>query len=149
MRRRRRNKLLIWIVGLGLFNFVVYTAMYTYIGGDARNGWVKAGRCWVRGHFLHGTQGHASEVSLGVWVYSYLHSVSIWPTIGLVLCSVLVLARPHIIATMQEDNLIRGQSFVTVAMTVIALLTGAATIIFLIDFMRALGAIRTGQDFGA
>lgn len=149
MPRRRRNKILIWVIGLGLLNFVLYTISYAYIGGDAGNGRIENGKYYVRGHFLrYAKEGLASEVSRGVWIYSYVHSITIWPTIGLVLCSMLLLARPHIIATMQEDSLIRGQSFVTASMTAIILLTGAATSYFLMSFFNALAQMNRGANYG-
>ena len=141
--------ILIWIIGLGLLNFLSYTVIYAYIGGDAPNGKIEEGQYYVKGHFLrHGTEGHASVVSKATWIYSYLHSISIWPTIGLVLCSMLILARPHIIATMQEDSLIRGQNFVTASITVIALIAGASMLYFLIDFIHAVDIVRHGGSYG-
>jgi len=148
MPRRLRNKVLIWIIGLGLLNFLAYTIMYAYIGGDAPNGKVLEGAFYVRGHFLRDAAGQASEVSKGVWIYCYAHSVSIWPTIGLVLCSMLILARPHIIATMDEDSLVQGRSFVTAALTTIVVVTGAIMLHFLVDFIRALTLIQNGQNYG-
>lgn len=149
MPRRRRNKILIFVITLGLLNFLCYTAVYALIGGDAKNGWVENGVCFIRGHFLHhGTQGQATQVSAPVWIYSYIHSISIWPTIGAVLCCMLLLARPHIIATMREDSLIRGQSFVTASMTIILIITSASMLYFLVDFFRALGVLQEGGDYG-
>lgn len=143
MRRHRRNKILIWVIGLGLVNFVSYTVSYAYIGGDAPNGKIENGQFYIKGHFLrHGTRGHETPVSKGVWMYSYIHSISIWPTIGSVLCAMLVLARPHIIATMQEDSLIRGQTFVTISMTAIMLVASASTIFFVLVFLRTLGIVK-------
>ena len=98
MPRRQRNKLLIGVIGLGLLNFLAYTIIYAILGGDAKNGWIVDGQCFVRGHFLRlGSEGQAVQVTMAVWIYSYLHSISIWPTIGAVLCCMLTLARPHII----------------------------------------------------
>ncbi len=149
MPRRRRNKLLIWVIGLGLLNFLSYTIIYAIIGGDARNGWIDKGQCYVRGHFLHhGTEGQATQVSVPIWIYSYVHSISIWPTIGAVLCGMLVLARPHIIATMQEDSLIRGQSFVTASMTLILIVTGASMIYFFVGFFQALDVLQGNGSYG-
>ena len=149
MPRRRRNKILIWIIGLGLLNFLLYTVIYAIIGGDAKNGWIENGQPVVRGHFLHpGTEGHATPVSTPVWIYSYIHSISIWPTIGAVLCSMLLLARPHIIATMQEDTFIRGQTFVTAATTVIVLVTGSSMIYFSVGFFRALLVLGNNGSYG-
>ncbi len=119
------------------------------IGGDAKNGWINEGQCFLRGHFLRlGAEGHATQVSRPVWIYSYIHSISIWPTIGAVLCCMLLLARPHIIATMQEDSLIRGQSFVTAAMTIIVIITGASMIYFVTGFVQALSILQHDGSYG-
>jgi len=122
---------------LGLGNFVAYTAVYNYIGGDACNGQIRADRYYVRGHFLRYPEGMDHQVSLGVWIYSYLHSISIWPTIAAVLLSTLTLARPHIIATMKEGP-ISGQTLIAVFATVIVLIVGAMTAWFIADFVREL-----------
>ena len=149
MPRRRRNKVLIAIIGTGLLNFLAYTIIYAMIGGDAKNGWIDKGQYFLRGHFLRlGVEGHATQVSQSVWIYSYVHSISIWPTIGAVLCCMLLLARPHIIATMQEDSLIRGQSFVTAAMTIIVIITGASMIYFVTDFVQALNILQNNGSYG-
>ncbi|MCG3138969.1 MAG: hypothetical protein HJJLKODD_02841 [Phycisphaerae bacterium] len=148
MPRRLRNKILIWLIGLGLLNCLLFTVVYAYIGGDALNGKVVDSRFYVRGHFLRDAGGQATEVSQAVWIYSFVHAISIWPTIGGVLCSMLVLARPHIIATMQEEMVIRGGSFVSAAMTLILIVTGASTVHFVIDFIRAMMAVGAGHNFG-
>lgn len=139
MDRRTRNRLCIWIIGLGLLNLLAYTVTYAYIQGDARNGEVRDGRYYVRGHFIHGLEGQQREVDKATWMYSYIHSISIWPSEGLVLIALLILARPHIIATMKEDGLVSGQTFVTICMTLVALLVIVSTFWFLLDFLGELG----------
>ncbi|MCH8964605.1 MAG: hypothetical protein IIB58_06560 [Planctomycetes bacterium] len=149
MPRRTRNKILIAIIGAGLLNFLAYTIIYAMIGGDAKNGGIDEGQCFLRGHFLRlGIEGHATQVSRPMWIYSYVHSISIWPTIGAVLCCMLLLARPHIIATMQEDSLIRGQSFVTAAMTIIIIITGVSMIYFVTGFVQALSILQNDGSYG-
>ena len=83
-----------------------------------------------------------------MWIYSYIHSISIWPTIAAVLLSMFILARPHIIATMKSDAMIRGPTFVTMCMTVVVLVTAASTLYFLLDFFRALAIIGDGGSIG-
>jgi len=136
MTRRVRNLICIWIIILGLGNFVVYTVAYGYIGGDARNGKIEDAQYYVGGHYIHGP-GQFSPVSRGVWIYSYLHSISIWPTIAAVLLSTLVMARPHILATMKE-GVVSGQTLVAIFTTVIVLIVGAMTARFIADFIREL-----------
>ena len=136
MNRRARNKLCIWIIILGLLNCLVYTVVYAYIGGDAKNGEITPdGRYTLRGHFIHSHEGRPTEVARPVWIYSYIHSISIWPTQAAVLIAMLILARPHIIATMKEDSLLSGPVFVTVAITIVALVVAVSTLWFILDFM--------------
>jgi hypothetical protein len=137
MTRRARNRLCIWIVVLGMANFLGYTVVYNYIGGDAKNGRVEGGTYYVRGHFLHDTEGRSRAVPRGVWIYSYLHSISIWPTVAAVILSMLVLARPHILATM-KGGIIEGRTFVTIFATLVVLGTAVSTLWFILDFVREL-----------
>ncbi len=130
-------------MALGLCNFVGYTIAYGYIGGDAKNGHISEGKYYVRGHFIHGPEGQIAQVGQGVWIYSYLHSISIWPTIAAVLLSMLILARPHIIATMKE-GMISGQTLITVFSTVVVLIVITMTAWFVMDFVRSLSRAGSG-----
>jgi len=148
MTRQRRNWVLLWIIILGLANFVCYTVMYWYVQGDAKNGFVEDGHYFVRGHFIHGTQGVAREVRPATWIYSFVHSISIWPTVGAVLVAMFILARPHIIATMKADSPWSGSTFVTVCITIIVLLTGVSTLYFVLTFVDALLTTGRGENWG-
>lgn len=142
IRRQQRNKILLWIIALGLANFVLYTLVYWYLGGDAPNGAFKDGQYYLRGHFIWSGAGKLSEpVPRGVWLYSFMHSITIWPTIAAVLVSMFILARPHIIATMKSDTPLRGNTFVAICITVIVLVTGATTLFFILDFLSALSQV--------
>ena len=148
MDRQRRNRILLWIIALGLANFVLYTLTYWYLGGDAPNGAFRGGDYYLRGHFIWGRSGRLSDpVPRGVWLYSYIHSITIWPTIAAVLVSMFVLARPHIIATMKSGSPVRGNTFVAICITVIILVTGATTLFFVMDFLNALSRIATGAPY--
>ncbi|MCP4245991.1 MAG: hypothetical protein GY778_02985 [bacterium] len=148
MTRKRRNRILLWIIVLGLANFVVYAVMYWYLQGDAKNGSFRDGAFYVRGHFVHGAEGVERSVGKGTWVYSFVHSISIWPTMGAVLIAMFILARPHIIATMKTDARLTGSTFVTVCITVISLVTGVSTFYFILSFIEALATINRGQNWG-
>ncbi len=137
MNRRTRNLICIWIIFLGLANFICYTISYSYIGGDAQNGHIEDGRYYVRGHFIRDIHGRDTEVSRGVWIYSAIHSITIWPTIAMVVLSTLVMARPHIIATMKE-GFVSGQTLITIFSTVVILLVGAVTLWFILDLFGEL-----------
>lgn len=137
---------MLWIIALGLANFVVYTMSYGYLGGDAPNGMFRDGEYFLRGHFIWGRSGMLSDsVPRSVWLYSYLHSISIWPTIAAVLVSMLILSRPHIIATMRSDTPVRGNTFVAICITVIVLVTSAWTLFFVMDFIKALSDIAIAE----
>jgi hypothetical protein len=150
VQRRTRNRICIWLIIGGLANFLVYTVVYAYLGGDARNGTKEkitstTGEVedvfYISGHFLHGAEdGRRTAVSRGVWIYSYVHSISIWPTQGVMMICMLILAQPHIIATMQESNWLRGPAFVAVAITLVAVVYSAMSIWFAIGFIRDLAA---------
>jgi hypothetical protein len=149
LQRRTRNHICIWIICLGLINFFAYTVVYAQLGGDAKNGGrqrivTDAGEeqvvYFVRGHFIRGTAGQRTDVPRWVWIYSYLHSISLWPTQAVMMISMLILARPHIIATMRESTWIRGPAFIAVAMTLIGVLYSAMTIWFVIHLVLDLRA---------
>jgi len=136
MDRRRRNRICVWLIFLGLGNFLVYAVVYAIIGGDAPNGYIRDGTYYVRGHFVHRAIGYEQDVPKWVWAYSYVHSISIWPSIATVLLAMLVLARPHILATYQR-GIIKGTTLVTIVATVIVFVTSLIMLAFIVDFIRA------------
>jgi len=147
--RRRRNQMCIAVMAIGALNFVCYTLMYAVLGGDAHNGYcqavmradgTRAAVYAVRGHFIRNPAGEAALVSREVWIYSYLHSISMWLTSGAMIICMLVLARPHILATMR-DGWIGGQTFVTALGTIVVLITLGVAFLFAWDFVTQLMAV--------
>jgi hypothetical protein len=142
MDRRRRNRICVWLIILGLANFILYAVIYSIIGGDAPNGYLKqaesgAATYFVRGHFIHRLAGFEQAVPKWVWVYSYLHSISIWPSIAAVLLAMLTLARPHILAT-YDRGLMTGTTLVTVLATLIVVVTSAIMLSFIVNFIQVM-----------
>lgn len=132
MRARRRNAVCLVLIGAALANLLAYTVAYGVIGGDAPNGHTEAGgRYFIRGHFLKSSAGQEFEVSRGVWLYSYVHSISLWLSMGVVLLCMLVLARPHILATMPQHG---ASGPLTV--WVLGLLMGLFCVIFAVMFVQ-------------
>jgi hypothetical protein len=137
-----------WLILAGLGNYLAYGISYAFLQGDAKNGYVEvaaheAGRThvtyFVGGHFIrHGATGKFSEVTRGQWIYSYIHSISLWATHAVVLLSMLTLARPHIIGTMRDNTLVGGPTFITVIATLVIIMSGAATTWFLLEFLSEL-----------
>lgn len=136
MTRRARAKLCIWLIFIGLLNFLSYTVVYAYIKGDAANGRIADGRYYIGGHYML-AEGREQEVSKAVWIYSYAHSISIWPTIAMILLAMLALAQPLIIAA-GSDSRVSGAKLVGVIATLIVVLMGIFTTFFTIDFIRSL-----------
>ena len=141
MDRRRRIRLCVWLIVLGLGNFLAYGVVYAIIGGDAHNGYIRnvdgENVYYVRGHFIHQDAGVARDVSKGVWIYNYIHSISIWPSIAMVLLAMMSLARPHIMATYQ-DGMIKGATLVTVVNTLIVFVTLIIMLNFIAEFVFTL-----------
>ncbi len=149
MQRRTRNRICIWLIIGGLLNVLAYTVVYGALGGDATNGWLElksladgtVQRVYhIGGHYLHGIGGQQKEVPRWEWYYSYLHSISLWPTQAIMIIAMLVLAQPHIIATMRESAWIRGPTFIAVAITLTAVLYSAMTIWFIVNLVREVTA---------
>jgi hypothetical protein len=140
MKKRTRNILCLWIIILGVANFVSYSIVYGYIGGDAKNGEIRDGRYFVRGHFIHYRafpEGDETEVSRRMWIYSYLHSITILPTAAAIVISTLIMTRSHIISTMRE-GFVSGQALITLFAAVMILIAGVVTIWFIFDFISSL-----------
>ncbi len=124
---------------LGLANFLAYTVVYMSLGGDAMNG-----RVWAQptpaGRLLHydlGAKGQHREVSRGVWIYSAVHSISIWITFGAVLLAMLTLAKERIISSMRS-SILRGRTFITILATVVTMIAVVVTLWFLIYMITQL-----------
>lgn len=142
MSRRRRNRMCVRIIAIGLLNFLLYTVFYAVVGGDAHNGERRIvtrpdgtthAAYFVRGHFIRQPEGQEREVNRYLWIYSYLHSISVLATSAAMVISMLVLARPHIIATMR-DGWISGQTFITVFGTMVIFVAVVAVFLFCWDF---------------
>ena len=147
--RRRRNQVCIAAIVLGLANFLVYTLTYAALGGDAHNGSREIVTAadggtetvyYVRGHFIRSLSGHERAVGRGAWIYSYLHSISVPLTSGALIVSMLVLARPHIFATMR-GGWISGQTFVVALGTIVLLVTVGIALLLAWSFVEELTGV--------
>lgn len=154
--RRRRNQICIAVIALGLLNYLAYTLGYAILGGDAHNGYrlVVRGpdgravvRYVVRGHHVRHPEGLETEVSRGAWVYSYVHSITVPLTSGALIISMLILARPHILATMR-DSWISGSTFIVAFGTIVVLSSLAVTVLFLAHFVAEVSGSSPGAPPG-
>jgi hypothetical protein len=67
----KRAKWIIYpTVALVTINFFTFIAASVHLGGDALNGYIKAGHYFLCAH------GRCTEVSSSIWRYSWWHAVS-------------------------------------------------------------------------
>ncbi len=131
-RQHKMTRICVWIIMAGLANFILYSVLYAYFDGEAINGKVVTTEGQTR-YFLQKDQ----EVSRGVFVYSGIHSISIWPTVGAIMLSMLTLAKERIASSMRK-TIVRGKTIITVVATIITLIVIVMTIYFTLQFVRRL-----------
>lgn len=128
-----RTRVCLWIIVLGLANFTAYTIGYfVFIGGEAMNGYVTIERTedgHLHPHYYVGHGAEDFEVSGGVWIYSAIHSTTVWVSVGAVLLAMLTLAKERIVSSMRS-RVLRGRTFITVLATLITVFTLGMTLYF-------------------
>lgn len=129
----RRTKICIWVILLGLANFFAYTLIYVFIDGEAVNGKVIPE---PDGELRYELQS-GTEVSRSVFIYSGIHSISIWPTVAAVMLAMLTLAKDRIVSSMRS-TVVRGRTFITILATIIAFTTAIVTVWFILQFASRL-----------
>jgi hypothetical protein len=145
-----RTKVCIWIIALGLTNFLVYALLYDSIGGEAVNGAVRPGVGQdgaARLHYHLTDSGKETEVGRGVWIYSAVHSISIWVTVGAVLLAMLTLAKDRIVSSMRR-SIVRGRTFITVLATLVTLISVWMTVRFTLEIIEKLAEARSALTVG-
>ena len=120
---------------IGLANFLVYTIAYLIIGGEAIHGHIISTGDQVQ-YFLEGREG---PVARWVFIYSAIHSISIWPTFGAVMLAMLTLAKDRIVESMRSD-LVRGRMIITLVAVVIGIVAVFYTYMFTRQFVRQMRA---------
>lgn len=136
----RRTRICIYIIVIGLINFLAYTVGYIFLDGDAMNGYVRQVVTPDKVHRLHYflvAKGMAYEVNRSTWVYSAVHSISIWVTVGAVLLAMLTLAKDRIVSSMRT-SIVRGRTLITIVATVVTLMSLSITAWFLIYMIQQL-----------
>lgn len=113
---------------IGLANFLVYTIAYLIIGGEAIHGQIVAAEDGGAQYFL---AGRADPVNRLVYIYSAIHSISIWPTFGAVMLAMLTLAKDRIVESM-HSALVRGRAIITL----LAVIIGIIAILLTVRFTR-------------
>jgi len=129
----KKTKICLWIILIGLANFLGYTMLYMFLGGEAVNGRVEVGVGGQLAYYLTDDR----QVSRAEFLYSGVHSITIWPTMAAILLAMLTLAKNHIVVSMRS-SIVRGRTFITVLATIIAFSTAVITIWFLLKFTQKL-----------
>ena len=128
-RQHRRTRICVWIILAGLINFLAYIVLYIYFNGEAVNGTIVE----IDGQTRYFLQSD-SEVSRAAFIYSGIHSISIWPTVGAIMLSMLTLAKERVASSMRK-TIVRGQTIITVFATIISLTVIVITIWFTLQFI--------------
>jgi hypothetical protein len=126
-----RTKICIWIIVLGMVNFLAYTIGYTIVGGESVRGKLYEDR--VTGeqtYYLDSGQ----EVGRDAFVYIGIHSISIWITVAAIMLSMLTLAKDRITDSMQSAAM-RGRTLCTVLAVAIGICTAGLTFQFIHTFV--------------
>ena len=118
---------------IGLANFLAYTVIYMYIEGEAVNGRVYQ---TADGEMIYELQSRV-EVPLWQYIYSGVHSISIWVTVAAVMLAMLTLAKERIVSSMRS-TIVRGRTFITILATIITFTTVVISIWFALQFHRRL-----------
>ena len=137
----RRTRICVWVIVLGLANFAAYMVGYGFVGaagGDAMNGRVVRDAA-DPGHIVYfiGRGGDLHEVGRGVWIYSAAHSISIWPTIGIMMLAMLTLAKDRLVASMRS-TIVRGRTFIRLVAVLIVIFSAIMTRWFVLYAMEQL-----------
>ena len=136
----RRTRICIWVIMLGLANFLLYAIIYFFIGGaSVLYGHVRPGPSGLH-YFLNS----GVEVSAGTYIYSGIHSISIWLTVAAVMLAMLTLAKERIISSMRS-TVVRGRTLITVLATIIAFTSVVITIWFTLHFIKRLTIVETSS----
>jgi len=136
-----RTRICIWVIVLGLANFVAFSLLYVFIGGDAINGYVIQNADGSLRYELQSGQ----VISRAVFIYSGIHSITIWPTVGAIMLAMLTLAKERIVSSMRS-SIIRGRTMITILATIITLIILVMTVWFILHFAGRLTYPRTPQE---
>ena len=128
-----RTRVCIWVIMVGLANFMVYTVLYVFIGGEAVNGHVIR----AAGGALRYELQSGQAVSRGVYIFSGIHSITIWPTVGAILLAMLTLAKDRIVSSMRS-SIVRGRTMITILATIITLMVLVMMFWFILHFSERL-----------
>jgi hypothetical protein len=127
----RRTSICLYVIAIGLANFLFYTIAYLIIGGEAIHGKIIS----IGGQTQYLLGGRDDPVSRLVFIYSAIHSISIWPTFGAVMLAMLTIAKDRIVESMRSA-LVRGRAIITLIAVIITIVAILLTFTFTRQFVR-------------
>ena len=139
-----KTKICLWIILLGLVNFVAFAVAWFAIGGDAIGGRVVVDSDGDRTFYLKSPGEPEVAVSRTVFIYSGIHCISIWITVAAVMLAMLTLAKDRIISSMRS-TVVKGRMLITLLAVVITLAICVITYLFILDFAGHLIRPHTGH----
>jgi hypothetical protein len=126
-----RTKICIWVIVIGMMNFLAYTIGYAIVGGESVRGKLyEDEKTHHRTYYLDNGQ----EVGRGAFIYSGIHSISIWVTVAAIMLSMLTLAKDRIADSMHSAAM-RGRTLCTVLAVLIGICTAGLTFQFVRQFV--------------
>jgi len=131
----RRSSICVYVILIGLANFLAYAVGYSIIGSEAIHGQIAS----IGGQTQYFLCGQNEPVARWVYIYSAIHSISIWPTFGAVMLAMLTLAKDRIVESMRSD-LVRGRMIITLVAVVIGIIAIFYTYMFTRQFVRQMRA---------
>lgn len=123
-----RTRICIIVILIGMANFLAYTISYAILWGEAVNGRIEL----QNGQVAYLLQS-GKEVTRGQFIYSGIHSITIWPTVMAVLLALLTLAKDRITDSMQSAAM-RGRTLCTILAVLIAISMSGLTFLFVSQF---------------
>ncbi len=129
-----RTKICIWVIVIGMVNFLAYTISYSIVGGESVRGKIEKVETPAGDEFRYYLDS-GMEVPRGEFVYMGIHSISIWITVGAIMLSMLTLAKDRISDSM-HDAMMRGRTLCTVLAVVIGICTAGLALQFVRQFVN-------------
>ena len=126
-----RTKICLWVVIVGMINFLAYAIGYTIVGGESIHGEIQ--QLISTGQQKYFLSPGLREVSKGAFIYIGIHSISIWFTVGAIILAMLTLARDRISDSLQAAAM-RGKTLCSVLAIVTIVTTTGLTVEFLCIF---------------
>ncbi len=127
-----RTKICLWVIIIGMANFLAYTVGYTIIGGESVRGKLyEDGQTGERTYFLDSGR----EVNRKAFIYIGIHSISIWVSVAAIMLSMLTLAKDRIADSMRSAAM-RGRTFCTVLAVLIGICTAGLAFQFTREFIN-------------